>query len=68
MFLVTTFCMAVIGYCLINDMDSRVAETAVMSAFLVIGGTVGSYVFGAAWQDISTTRTMAARPPEEVGK
>jgi len=56
MFIVIAFCMGVVSYCLWQNLESRVAETAVMSAFFVIGTTIGSYVFGAAWQDISSIR------------
>ena len=47
----TGFCMAVVAYVLHYDMQSSVAETAVTFAFITITSTVGSYVFGATWDD-----------------
>ncbi len=45
MFLVVAFCCTVIAYCLWAGLETRVAETAVIGAFMVIGGVIGSYVF-----------------------
>lgn len=56
MYLVSLFCGAVVCYVLINDMESPVAETAVMFSFLTVAGIVGSYVFGATWQDVANGR------------
>lgn len=56
MFAVTAFSMGTIAYILYRDMDSRVADTAVTMAFFTLISTVGSYVFGAAWQDVNTIR------------
>lgn len=56
---VTAFCMAVIAYVLWTKTDTRVAETAVSMAFLCLIGMVASYVFGAAWQDVSHMRINA---------
>jgi DMSO reductase anchor subunit len=47
------FCAIVIFYCVHKGGDSRVLETAVSSAFLLAGMVIGSYVFGAVWQDVS---------------
>ena len=46
------FCMLNIGYVLYKELDTEAARTVVSMAFTVIGTTVASYVFGAAWQDI----------------
>lgn len=51
MYLVALFCVAVICYVLGKQLESEVAETAVMFSFLTLIGIVGSYVFGAAWDD-----------------
>lgn len=56
MLLVVAFCMATISYCLWKDRESSVAETAVTFAFLTIGSTVGSYVFGKAWESVGRGR------------
>lgn len=56
LFLVTAFCMFTIAYILWKDLQSAVAEVAVTMSFLIMGTNVGSYVFGAAWQDIGLGR------------
>lgn len=61
MWIISGFCMWTITYILLKNLDTRVAETAVMSSFLCLGGIVGSYVFGAAWQDIRTTESTNRR-------
>lgn len=48
---VVLFCMLCIGYVLWNGLDTSPAEAAVTMAFFMIGSTVGSYVFGAVWED-----------------
>ena len=50
MMTVIGFCMAVIVWTLHSDREDRVAETALTMSFAIIGMTVGSYVFGAAWE------------------
>lgn len=52
MFVISAFCCWVVGYVLIERIDTRPADTAVMFALLGLLGIVGSYVFGAVWQDI----------------
>lgn len=52
------FCMGIIAYVIHKELDSKVAETAVTMAFFCLGSLVGSYVFGAAWQDINIVKTM----------
>lgn len=61
LFTVSAFCMGVIAYTLGHDMHSRVAETAVNMAFIGLISMVGSYVFSATWQDISTIRAESPR-------
>ena len=56
MFWVILFCMIVVMVVLYKDMTSAPAETAVSMAFLIIGTTVSSYVFGAAYQDVSINK------------
>lgn len=51
-----TFCMLTISYVLWKNMDTESAQTAVNMAFVIIGSTVSSYIFGAAWQDISLSK------------
>jgi hypothetical protein len=56
MWVVQAFCMYCIYYVMISGLDTRVNETIVMSAFLTMASILGSYVFGAAWQDINTAK------------
>lgn len=63
MFCTVAFCMAVIVYCLVADRDSRVAETAVSSAFYLLAVIILGYVFGAAWEDIKTKQAVLNAPP-----
>jgi hypothetical protein len=55
----TVFCMGVIAYVLGAGKTDRVAETAVMMAFGALIAFAGSYVFGAAWQDINHMRVSS---------
>ena len=50
------FCKLVIGYIIFNELTSRVAETAVDFAFVLMGTIVLAYVFGATWDDISKAK------------
>lgn len=59
MLVTVAFCMAVIVFVLWRDMDTGAAETAVSMAFVIIGTTVASYVFGAAWEDIKNFQTAS---------
>lgn len=63
LFATIAFCMAVIVYILWQEMDTKPAETAVMFSFLTIIGSVGSYVFGAAWEDVSAIDKMGTPAP-----
>ncbi len=51
MYVISVFCMGVITYVLMVNLDTKPAETAVMFGFLTLIGIVGSYVFGAVWDD-----------------
>lgn len=62
MFAITAFCMAVVAYVLYRDLSSGPAETAVNMSFVTLLGIVGSYVFGATWEDISMARTGRIAP------
>ena len=56
MFAVIAFCMTCVAYVLYKDLDSSVAEAVVTMSFAVIMGTMGSYVFGAVWDDLNTRK------------
>lgn len=60
LFAVSAFCCWTIGYVLYRGLDTGPADTAVTMAFLTLIGNVGSYVFGATWQDVSATKARAA--------
>lgn len=66
LFVVTAFCMAVVAYCLWFGLDGRVAETAVMMSFLTIMGGLGSYVFGATWDDRNQMQLLGTKPGETI--
>ena len=53
MFAVSIFCVLVISYVLWKQLSGSVADTAITMSFVTLMSTVGSYVFGATWQDIS---------------
>ena len=50
MITIIAFCMGVIVWTLLSDRADKLAETAMTMSFAIIGTTVGSYVFGAAWE------------------
>lgn len=45
------FCAGVISYCLIDGEDTTLNQTALTCAFWAGGAIVGSYCFGAAWEN-----------------
>lgn len=51
MFIVSAFCGAVIAYALVWGDCDAVGETALTMAFTALIAIVGSYVFGATWDD-----------------
>lgn len=51
MWIVIAFCMATIAWALFKDSDTAVMQSAVTMGFTIMGTTVGSYVFGAVWED-----------------
>lgn len=51
MFSVVAFSMACICWALYKDTDTAVMQAAVSASFGTISMVVGSYVFGAVWED-----------------
>ena len=53
--IVTTLflCAATVGYVTYNNMDSELGNNLVTSSFTLAGMVIGSYVFGAVWNDKS---------------
>lgn len=45
------FCAYVVIYIMHNGTDNKLNETIVTCAFLLSGSVIGSYVFGAIWED-----------------
>lgn len=50
------FCAAVVVRVMWTGEDTRVNETLVLSAFGLAGMVIGSYVFGAVWDDRTKRR------------
>lgn len=63
MFAVTAFCMWVIAYALWKGLTAGPADTAVTMAFLALIGIIGSYVFGATWEDVSIAKIKGQAAP-----
>lgn len=61
MFITSAFCMGVVSYCLYKDLTSVVAESAVTMAFFTLTSIVGSYVFGAVWEDSKIRESDVSR-------
>lgn len=59
MFAVSAFCALAISYVLVARLDTTPADTAVTMGFFTLATIVGSYVFGAAWEDISASKSKA---------
>lgn len=51
MFSIAGFCVWVISYVLYSGLNTAAADTAITMSFLTLISIVGSYVFGAAWDD-----------------
>lgn len=50
-FLTLAFCAAVIGYLTLWGEDTALNETIAQFSFITAFCVIGSYVFGAAWED-----------------
>ena len=51
MFLIAAFCCLMITLALLVVREGPVAETVVTMGFTTLIGIIGSYVFGATWDD-----------------
>lgn len=69
-YLILLFCAGVVVYVLSRELDLRIYETALLSAFALAGATIGSYVFGAAYDDASArdanARIRGAADPSQT--
>lgn len=52
------FCAATIGWLVIVGESTPLNETIANGLILLAGGVIGSYVFGAAWDDLNVMKTM----------
>jgi len=52
MFTVSAWIIAAISYVLYTKLNTSPAEAMVTMGLLALAGIIGSYVFGATWQDI----------------
>lgn len=52
------FCAALIGYLAFTGEDTRLNETIVIASFGLAGLVIGSYVFGAAWDDANVMKLL----------
>ena len=62
MFAVCAFCCWVIAYILVKGLSTAPADTAMTMAFLTLISIVSSYVFGAAWEDVSIMKLKKETP------
>lgn len=53
LFITLLFNMFCISYIMILGEDNNINEVIVMWSFILSGTCIGSYVFGATWQDIN---------------
>lgn len=65
MFAVIVFCKLTIAYCLYKNLDTKVAESAVTMAFTTLFMVVGSYVFGAVWDDNNQIKALGKGDGED---
>ncbi len=47
------FCAFCIMFIMFQGNDTRVNESIVLGSFMLAGSVIGTYVFGATWQDLS---------------
>lgn len=63
MIAVIGFCMGVIIWSLDSGRTDAIVDTALTMSFSIIGMTVGSYVFGAAWEKNKTVNPKPQGKP-----
>lgn len=68
MFVVVGFSMAVILLALLVKPDAGVSNTVVLAAFGAISATLGSYVFGATWDDKNKAAAEVSTAKLVLGK
>lgn len=62
MFIVCAFCMALVGWlaygAVVYDTSNALATALGITALVAIITCIGSYVFGAAWEDIARLKVL----------
>ena len=56
------FCAFCVAYIMFQGNDTRVNETIALGCFYLAGAIIGSYVFGAAWQDVAIEKIKSNSP------
>lgn len=52
------FCAAVVGWLVVRGASTPLNETIANGLILLAGGVIGSYVFGAAWDDLNVMKNI----------
>lgn len=52
------YCAAMVAYITFKNSETRLAEAVATSLILLAGSVIGSYVFGAVWDDKIKTKTV----------
>lgn len=55
-FLTLIFCAAVVAYLVVWGEDTQLNQTIANASYLLAAAVIGSYVFGAVWDDKKVTR------------
>lgn len=58
-------CAAWVTYIILWGDEREVLETVTSSAFILCGGVIGSYVFGAVWDDANIMKHMGKEAYQE---
>lgn len=64
------YCATVVGWLVLHGASTQLNESIANGLILLAGGVIGSYVFGAAWDDLNVMRNLGGgafagqeRPP-----
>lgn len=60
------FCAGMIGWLAIAGEDSELNRTIANALIILGGGTVSSYVFGAAWDDMNVMKLLGGDAYKDV--
>lgn len=56
------FCAFVVLWLAIRGADTELSRSIASGAFMLAGAVIGSYVFGAAWDDFNVMKTAGLEP------